>query len=418
MSTFAQMAHDNRNAAIKAVQDLYASAADEGRDLSAEEQEQADRMEADIQDWAAKRDKALRAENYAVEGALARGETEERIELPASRKSVDTVTSWDLFKRGARAFDMGQSYHFDFANDGGEATVQTRALQSQGGSAVPTTYADQVIGFLRTGIPLLRPEVVNLIETDDGHPITFFQITADPNHGGSVTAEGAGINELDPTLASSTLGAYKYGITTLMSRELFDDNSIDLSNLIARSQARELKIDINAALTTNTGSGTPTGVVGTATVGATATGTASGSSTDTFFSPADLFDLWYSLADEYRSVGNLSWLVSNTAAAKMRKFRDSNKGFIWDSSVSAGQPDRFNGAIVYENAAMAAVASASKSVAVGDLSQFYVRVVPARVEMSKDYKFGTDQLALRTVIRVDSKLPDTNAVRVLVSANT
>ena len=70
--------------------------------------------------------------------------------------------------------------------------------------------------------------VVRLVETPDGHPIVIPRLTADPNHGGSVTAEAAGINELDATLSSVTLATFKYGITQLVSQELFDDEVIDL----------------------------------------------------------------------------------------------------------------------------------------------------------------------------------------------
>ena len=38
--------------------------------------------------------------------------------------------------------------------------------------------------------------------------------------------------------------------------------------------------------------------------------------------------------------------------------------------------------------------------------------------LSTDYKFSTDQIALRTTTRIDSDLIDTIAVKYLVSANT
>jgi HK97 family phage major capsid protein len=92
---------------------------------------------------------------------------------------------------------------------------------------------------------------------------------------------------------------------------------------------------------------------------------------------------------------------------------------MWDPSLVAGQPDRFYGRPVYENAAMAAVASATTSVLFGDLSAYYTRIVGApRVEFSRDYKFNTDQLALRSIIRVDGNLLDAGAIKKLVSANT
>jgi HK97 family phage major capsid protein len=47
-----------------------------------------------------------------------------------------------------------------------------------------------------------------------------------------------------------------------------------------------------------------------------------------------------------------------------------------------------------------------------------VRRLPTRVDVSKDYKFNTDQLAVRTIERVDGDLPDTAAIVYLISSNT
>ena len=69
--------------------------------------------------------------------------------------------------------------------------------------------------------------------------------------------------------------------------------------------------------------------------------------------------------------------------------------------------------------ALAAVASASVSVSVGDFSQYIVRdVVPVRVDRSIEYKFNTDQVAIRYITRRDGDLPDTIAIRAIQSANT
>jgi HK97 family phage major capsid protein len=67
---------------------------------------------------------------------------------------------------------------------------------------------------------------------------------------------------------------------------------------------------------------------------------------------------------------------------------------------------------------MAAAASASQSVACGDSSAYHELSLPVRIEISRDYKFGSDQQALRTARRVDGRLVDTAAVKYLVSAAT
>jgi len=60
--------------------------------------------------------------------------------------------------------------------------------------------------------------------------------------------------------------------------------------------------------------------------------------------------------------------------------------------------------------------SAAKAVAVGDYKRYRVDRAPLRVEGSIHHKFNTDQIALRTIERVDGDLLDTDSIRYLVNA--
>lgn len=456
MSTYAQQALDNRNKTIKELRDLMDTSASAGEALDAEKRVEADRMETDIKHWSAEYQRAQRLEQLQREADEMRGEPV-RVEGPAPVTVTPSTgsmlaTMFQRFRQGerdqvldlsgdsgvmlrgydARPLDvylraMSKVYGLDAreleqrmsAEHGMETrSFQTRALQSAGGSAIPTDFITSVIEFQRTATPMLDGGIITLLETTDGRPITLPRLTADPNHGGTVTAEAGGINELDPTVSSITLNAFKYGVTNLWSAELGQDNVINLESLLARSTGRELGLDIGTHLTTGTGTTQPKGIVDAATAGYTATGTSSGVSADTFFSPTDVKNLWYSLAAPYRNAPGSGFMVASTALTKFAVFRDSTFNFIWQPSLVAGDPDRFMGRPVYENPGMAAVASATKSVIAGDFSAYYVRRTPIRVETSRDYKFNTDQLALRTIYRVDGNLPDAIAVKSLVSANT
>ncbi len=417
LSSYAQMAHDKRNKAIADMRSILDAAASEERDLTPEEQEQIERADTDAEKYGAEAQRAIRADELAKVAAEFRG-GENRVEGPAPRE--EQASELDLIMRGFQAVRDGGGFAYDAEKTPALQPSATffRALQSAGGSAIPTTFTESVIMFQRTVTPMLDPNVVTILETPTGNPIVLPRLTADPNHGGTVTAEAGGINELDPTISSVTLNAFKYGVTNLWSSELGQDNVINLESLLGRSTGRELGLDIGAHLTTGTGTTQPNGIVNAATNAGTANGTALGASTWTFVGPHDLLDLYYSLAAPYRNSPGAGWMASVEGIAKMRKYRDSNNQFLWDVSLVAGQPDTFNGRPVYENPAMAAPASATKSFLFGDLSAYWVRRTPIRVEFSKDYKFNTDQLALRTIFRVDGNLPDAVAVKYIVSANT
>ena len=387
--------NESRQRDFNRFKEILNRAAADGRDPSAEERVELDRLEAAVTGAKAE---AERYQRMAAAMAVGDAFRELRVETSSMQAPVTESQMLAEVLRGTR--------------DG----FESRALQSAGGTAIDSTFYDRVTVYERTLVPVLQ--VATVLNTTRGEPITLPRLTADPAHGGTVTAEAAGINELDPTISSVTLNAFKYAIVTLWSRELDTDEVIGLEDLVARSCARELSIDIGAHLTTGTATTQPNGVINAATNGGTAGGTASGTSFDTFFAAKDLVDLFYGLAQPYRQ--SASWMVSTTAAAKMRAFRASTGEFLWEPGNLRGEGgiDRFLGLPVYENPAMAAVASATKSVAIGDFSRYYIRRLPLRVERSTEYKFNTDQLALKTVERLDGNLVDAAAIRYLVSANT
>lgn len=395
---------ERRQHAWARAQDIMNRAAAESRDLTAEEQADLDATDAALTRYKQEEERLVRMQSAAESSGGFRGEPE-RIERGGLRgePKTDGERLAAMLRGELRSFEARGAAGFD-----------VRALQSAGGTAIPTTFYDQVTVYLRTDNPIYQ--VATVLDTPDGHSIVLPRLTADPAHGGTVTAEATGINELDPTISSVQLDAYKYAIVTLWSRELDTDNVINLQDLIARASARELTLDMGDHFATGSGSGQPNGFITAASNGGTANGTALGASSWTFFGPHDLVDLFYGRAAGYRTNG--SWMMSTTAITKARKFRDNNNQFIWDPSLVAGQPDRFLGRPVYENPSMAAVASASKSVAFGDFSRYFIRRLPLRVEVSDEYKFSADQRAIKVVERTDGDLVDTAAIAYLVSANT
>ena len=78
-----------------------------------------------------------------------------------------------------------------------------------------------------------------------------------------------------------------------------------------------------------------------------------------------------------------------------------------------GSPDLLLGKPLVADPFMPANATGAKSIAFGDFSQFFVRIVgPVRFERSDDFLFGSDLVAFRALIRGDGTLVDqTGAVK-------
>lgn len=399
---------------------------EEERTLTAEENANLEKWDAD---WTSYRAEEQRLFNLKEKI----GPAADRLRETVERETHDTGFDFARFlgtteDKSLRSFDtirtmsvgaVSSDPRIRTIQDREAARFAERALQSAGGSAVETSFADFVTVYERTLNPMM--DVATVLSTTNGSPIVLPRLTADAGvASGTVTAEAAGITEGDPTISQVTIAAWKRAYTTLWSAELDQDEIIGLEGLVASSIGRQVGLAWGTAFTTGNDSSEAHGyltAIGTVAQLGTANGTTGNQATDTFFAASDLIDAYYALAAPYRA--NASWLVANTALAKMAKFRDSTGAFLYTSSQVVGNPDNFLRRPVFENPAMAAVASATISVSVGDFSKYIIReVVPVRVDRSIEYKFNTDQIALRYITRRDGDLPDTTAIRAIRSANT
>jgi len=129
----------------------------------------------------------------------------------------------------------------------------------------------------------------------------------------------------------------------------------------------------------------------------------------------DLLDLIYGRAVPYRVAG--SFVMSNGALVKIRKFVDGQANYLWTPSMVPGQPDRLFGYAIYEDPYLATPASATRSVLFGDMSAYVIKQLPLKTAVSTDVKFAEDQVAFKSVYRAGGALPDTAAIAYLVSAN-
>jgi len=410
MDPYLQTLVDKRQTAFATMKAITDKALEEKRDVSAEETASLEQTDIDLSRYLAEEKRVIDLNKRLAAG-------DELIEqIAKASREVKAEAPKDEF-RSLAAVMRGEEKHLDSTRTI-PVGYESRALALTSGTFYPTTVADFVTVYERTLNPMM--DVSTVIQTSSGNPIVLPRLTADVTAGGSVTGEASAKTEGDPTLSTVQLGAFKIAHITLWSQELDDDEVIGLRELLANAISRPIGLGWGTFFTTGTGTVQPIGFLaatGGATNGGTAGGTTGAQASDTFFSGLDLIDLFYGIAAPYRS--NASWMVSNTALAKMHKFRDANGQLLWSPSFIPGQPDTFLGRPVYENPAMAAVASATKSVAVGDFSRYVIRdVAPMRIDISSEYKFNTDQLAIRVVSRRDGVLVDVNAIRYLVSANT
>ncbi len=381
---------DARAKAEMDARSILDAAAAENRDVTPEEEERFDRFVAESDRRKATIDKLVRMAEVSAEVRNYPG----LFEAATAQTEPVRVSDAERIQNAVRSAYMGQSTPpRDFAQ---------RALakfSDSSASVAEPEFSSRVAFYARTLNPTVS--VSTVINSTSGESVTLPKMTADPTS--YTPGEGTAITPADPTLSTATLTVVSYKTLTLVSQELAQDNAINLMDIIARSAGRSLGLALGTALTTGT-----SGFITLGTNGGTAT-----SGNSPFFKSDDLIDLFYSAPVPYRAVG--SWMVSTTALAKVRKFATTTGEYLWQPSLQVGEPDSFFGRPIYENPAMAAVASVSKSVAFGDFSAYIVKSMPLRVDVSRDYLFNTDQIAVKVVHRIGGTLPDTAAIRYLVN---
>ena len=284
-------------------------------------------------------------------------------------------------------------------------------LTSSTGAPVPTSFYDQVIMLARAVGPMLN--VATTINTAGGENLQIPRLST--YSVGTVNAQAATLGESDPAFSAFiTLGAFKYGFLTQISRELLEDSGVDILDLLAMNCGNALGFAVNTALTTGTDTTEPNGVVT-----ASGSGITGGTAVSGAFTYENLVSLYYSLDPAARALPGIGFMAKGSSIAAMRTLKDGAGNFVFQPSMSESTPDRVLGVPLYENPAMAAIATSAKSVLAGHFPSYYVRTVGGiRLDRSDDFAFSSDLVTFRCTFRVDGDLPQTSHIKHFVGAGT
>ena len=376
-----------RQRAWEAAKALLDKAAAEKRDLTSEEEQSYQRMNAELNERAAR-----------IEALKADAEREAKIEAATRdiaaqvRPAAQAVSNdSDVIRSMAR----GETRSFTF---------ETRdVVKTSSGAPVPTSFFDRVIEQARLVGPMLDTSTV--LRTAGGENLQI------PSQAGWSTAaivgEGTAIAESDPTFNSFiTLSAYKYSFLVQLSRELIEDSGVDILAFLATQTGNELGFRVNAGLTTGTGTNQPAGIVTQSTLGVTGGTGVSGA-----FTADNLINLAYSLNGAARRLPGVGWMMNTASLGKVRTLKDTAGYYVFSPALADGN-DRVLNFPVYENPAMADTATSAKSVLFGHLPSYYVRMAGGlRLDRSDDYAFNADLVTFRATMRVDGNLPQTSHIK-------
>lgn len=392
--TYLKQQVEARQEAWHEAKHLLDTAAAENRDLTAEEREKWDRLNADLDQRASVIESVQEAEKREERIAKA-AEGIERVVRDVKKQTGDA----DVIRAMARG-DI-RSHLF------GPDTEQRDVYTTSTGAPVPTSFYDQVIMLARYTGPMLDASVVTHINTQGGESLQIPSLST--YSAGTAFAQGSAIGESDPVFNSFvTLSAYKYAFITQLSQELLADAGVDILGMLAENVANGIGYSVGNKLTVGTGTVEPKGIVAAAGSGVTgATGTAG------VFSAANVLDLVYSVDTAARQRPGAGFMANASTISKIRQLQSSGGYYIFSPAASADQRDLVGGYPMHENPHMASTGTGNKSLIFGDLKSYMVRIAGGGVQLSRsdEYAFNQGLVTFRAQIRVDSNLPQTSHVK-------
>ncbi len=390
-----------------------------GRDLSAEEAQTWDRLEASLRDDTATIERLERAN--ALETRL---ETVDRSGLPAEDRTGDD--------RADAAEDRAAAYQTAFGAylrrglggvpaeqrdlleagfvPGDQLRAQGISTDAAGGFLVPEGFRNRLQETMRF-YAALRP-IAETITTDSGNNLPW-PTNDDTGNEGAYLAEQAEVPEQDMTFGQRQLGAHT--ITSKMvkvSRLLLQDSAFGLEEWLPRKLGERIGRRENRAFTLGSGIEEPKGVQVNAVVGKTGAG---GQTTSVTYD--DLIDLEHSVDVAYRNERS-RWMFHDLTLAALRKVKDADGRPLWQPSLQAGVASTLNGRPYTVNNNMPTMAAAAKSILFGDFFAGYViRDVRAVGLIRLEERYAERlQVAFFSFARHDGMAQDTAAIRAYANA--
>ena len=274
---------------------------------------------------------------------------------------------------------------------------------SEGGYLVPDEFERTLIEALEE--ENIFRQLATIINTSSGD--RKIPVVATKGSASWVDEEGA-IPEADDAFGQVSIGAYKLATIIKVSEELINDSAFNLEQYIAKEFGRRIGVKEEEAFFVGDGTGKPTGIfnaTGGAGVGVT-TASASAITID------EIMDLFYALKSPYRK--NAVFITNDATVKSIRKLKDGNGQYLWQPSVTAGQPDTILNRPLKTSVYVPGIAAAAKTIAFGDFSYYWVADRQGRsFQRLNELYAATGQVGFKATQRVDGKLILAEAVKVL-----
>ena len=274
---------------------------------------------------------------------------------------------------------------------------------SEGGYLVPDEFERILIDSLQE--ENIFRQLAKVITTSSGDK----KIPVAASRGVASWVEEEGPSpESDDAFGQVSIGAYKLATMIKVSEELLNDSVFNLESYIAKEFARRIGAKEEEAFFVGDGIGKPTGIFN-ATGGAILGVTTASSIAITL---DELLDLFYSLKSPYRK--NAVFTMNDATIKAIRKLKDGNGQYLWQPSITAGQPDTVLNRPIKTSAYVPELAASAKTIAFGDFGYYWEADRQGRsFQRLNELYAATGQVGFKATQRVDGKLILPEAIKVL-----
>lgn len=243
-----------------------------------------------------------------------------------------------------RAFVQGdrQGVEKAFTQLGERTSLQQVGVSADGGTTLPSLFSTEVLIDLPAVTPFADPGIVRIIPMEN-ETLRWTKVTARPSQPPAVK-EGASYTKTGVSFAPILLVAKKIGEIIPFTEEILQSNAIGMVQVISQLVAEAFAFKYNALVTNGLNNADePEGVtVNTSVVSTPCVTTDDRTKADSFI------DTFHSMPSQYRNTGPI-WMMADGDIAKVRKLKDLEGRYIWQSGLSQGRPDTLLGRPVFEN---------------------------------------------------------------------
>ncbi len=149
------------------------------------------------------------------------------------------------------------------------------------------------------------------------------------------------------------LKPYPHSLLLKVSKELVRVSAIGVDSLVREELAKSFATTEEIAFMTGSGQNQPLGVFtslgGAGNSGITSDRDISAGNTTTAIKADNLRNVKYALKAQYRSGSSIGWIFHRDGIKMVSKLKDGDGQYLWQNSITIGDPDRLMGYPVYES---------------------------------------------------------------------